>query len=165
MGSSDHILWLRRHVGHEMLLLPGVSAIIVNEAGEVLLQKSSDNGRWQTLGGAVDPGEEPADAITREVFEETGLRVRPVCLTGVYRTAVVHYSNGDKVQYITTVFRCEVLGGTLRVSDDESLELRFFPPDRLPADLRPDQRIRIEHALSNTPGACFNWNGTWQKNS
>jgi 8-oxo-dGTP pyrophosphatase MutT (NUDIX family) len=106
------------------------------------------------VGGAVDPGEEPADAAAREVLEETGLRVVPERVVGVYTDPVVTYPNGDKVLYVSTCFVCRAVGGTLGAGDDESLELRYFPPKELP-ELPATHRHRIEQALKGDERAYF----------
>ena len=50
-------------------------------AGEVLLTRMSARtrieGRWTLPGGGIDHGEDPRDALRREVYEETGLHVEP----------------------------------------------------------------------------------------
>jgi 8-oxo-dGTP diphosphatase len=81
---SEYLRKLRAKVGHDLLMMPGVTAVIRNEAGEVLLHRGSDNGKGSIIGGALEPGEHPAEAIVREVAEETGLKVVPVRITGVY---------------------------------------------------------------------------------
>jgi hypothetical protein len=87
------------------------------------------------IGGVLEPGEEPGPATVREVKEETGLDVEIVRLTGVYMTPVVTYPNGDRMQYITVTFLCRVTGGAPRVNDDESTDVAFFEPDKLPPTL------------------------------
>src|SRR2546427_12639997 len=86
MAMSPYMRQLREQMGHHLLLLPGVSALVFNDAGEILLQRRSDNGRWGIIGGMLDPGEEPADAPVREGVEETGGLVGPQRTTGVYIT-------------------------------------------------------------------------------
>ena len=150
MAMSPYVRRLREQMGHQLLLLPGVSALVFNDAGEILLQRRSDDGRWGIIGGMLDPGEEPADALVREVFEETGVRVEPQRITGVYITPIVTYADGDRAQYVITAFRCRPVSGTPHVHDDESLEVRYFTLDALPS-LRPDHRLRIQHALGDGP--------------
>jgi 8-oxo-dGTP pyrophosphatase MutT (NUDIX family) len=160
MPISRYLAELRAIIGNRRIMMPAVSAIIVNAAGEVLLHRSTDDGKWYVIGGAPDPGEEPADAAVREALEETGLEVVPERLVGVYADPVVRYSNGDEVLYIASVFRCRPVGGTAKVADDESYEVRYFAPEALPV-LMPTHKLRIEHALSESKGAAFRWNGEW----
>ena len=75
---------LRAKIGHDVLLQPGVAAVIFNMAGQVLLQRRSDNGEWGLPGGIMEPGEEPAETLVREIREETALEVVPERIVGVY---------------------------------------------------------------------------------
>ena len=138
-----------------MVIRPGVSAIILTPEG-VLLQRRSDNGFWGLPGGSVEPGESVVEAVIREVREETGLEVRPGRLIGVYSSPALHqivtYPDGNVIHYVSSSFECELLGGTLAIND-ESLELRWFPPDALPDDLMPVHRIRILDTLARQVGA------------
>ncbi|MEU8297111.1 NUDIX domain-containing protein [Micromonospora sp. NPDC048909] len=153
MGVPDYILRMRKHVGHDLLWLPSVSAVVRNEAGELLLGKRSDDGRWSVVSGFVEPGEQPATAVVREVQEETGLDVEPVRLASV----VSHphtYPNGDRCEYLNLGFQCRLLGGTARVNDDESEAVQWFPPDRLP-ELDAHARLVIAHALGTADRAWY----------
>jgi 8-oxo-dGTP pyrophosphatase MutT (NUDIX family) len=148
MGVPEYVRSLRSRIGHDLLLLPGVCGLVFDDAGRILLDRRSDTGRWSVIGGMPDPGEEPADAVIREVFEETGVHVVPERITGVYNTPHITLPNGDQVQYVITAFRCRPVSGTAHVHDDESLEVKYFAVDQLP-ELREDHRLRIEHALRN----------------
>lgn len=116
---------------------PVVGVIIRDAAGRILLERRSDCGLWGLPGGRLDPGESVADAALREVFEETGLRVRLGRLVGVYSgpDQLVTYP-GNIVQLVDIIFDAEVLSGVLCMSP-ESLELRFFEVSDLPAELVP----------------------------
>src|SRR5262249_58543013 len=83
-------------------------------------------------GGCVDPGEIPSDAVVREVWEETGLFTAPVRILGVYGgpPCLVTYANGDRTEYVMTVFECEVRGGSLRASD-ETTDAAFVSANEL----------------------------------
>ncbi|MEK8109893.1 NUDIX domain-containing protein [Micromonospora sp. M12] len=125
MATPDYIVGLRKHVGHDLLWLPSVSAVVRNDAGELLLGQRADDGRWSVVSGFVEPGEQPATALVREVREETGLEVAPVRLS----SAVSHphtYPNGDRCEYLNLGFLCRLVSGTARVNDDESLAVGGF---------------------------------------
>jgi 8-oxo-dGTP pyrophosphatase MutT (NUDIX family) len=54
-------------------LVPAASAIVVDDAGRILLHRRTDNALWSIPGGAMEVGESIAETIVREVKEETGL--------------------------------------------------------------------------------------------
>ena len=130
---SPYYAALRRRHGQGLLLIPGVAAVVHNTAGEVLIQTRADGGH-SLPGGAVEPGETPAEAVIREVHEETGLNVRPTRLLGVFGGPgfQVRYPNGDEVAYVVSLFACTITGGTLACLDGESLALAFLPPANVP---------------------------------
>jgi ADP-ribose pyrophosphatase YjhB (NUDIX family) len=137
MAMSPYLRRLREQVGHARLLLPSVSAHVFDADGRLLLVRQRDLEIWSTPGGMIEPDERPADAVVREVWEETGLRVRPERISGVYGGPefVVTYSNGDETQYVIIAFACTVTGGALRHDTDETVEARFWSredADRLP---------------------------------
>ena len=84
-------------------------------------------------GGAIDPDEAPQDAVVREVWEETGLRVEPIQLCGVFGGPEfrVRYGNGDEVAYVMADFECRRLSGELRADQEETLGARYFAPFEL----------------------------------
>jgi len=127
MAMSPHIRRLRAALGSELLVLPSVSGIVYDERDRVLLVQQATDGVWSAPGGSVDPEETPADAVVREVWEETGLYVAPVRLLGVYGgpSCVVTYPNGDRTAYVMTVFECEARSGTLRATSDETTAAAF----------------------------------------
>jgi 8-oxo-dGTP pyrophosphatase MutT (NUDIX family) len=145
---------LRERVGHDELLLPTVCALVFDPAGRLLLGRRADTGTWALIGGLVEPGEQVADAVVREVHEETSLFVRPERITGVYTDADIRYPNGDRVCYVVTVFHCVPVSGTPRVNDDESLAVAYFPIDDLPP-LVPAHRQRIQDAMAGRAEAVF----------
>ena len=152
MPIPPYVQDLRRDVGHALLLLPGVTAVTFDDAGRVLLGERADNGQWALIAGVMDPGEQPAETIVREVYEETAVHVVAERITSVLTQPVTVYPNGDRCQYLDITFRCRAVGGEARVNDDESLAVGWFALDDLPpiADL---VRHRIECAL--TPGTWF----------
>jgi 8-oxo-dGTP diphosphatase len=125
-----YITDLRRVYGHGLLLLPAVVGVVVDETAgseRLLLVRRSDNGRWTLPAGIMEPGEQPADALAREIAEEACVRVQPERLLLVTADPEMTYPNGDRCQFITLAFRCRYLGGEAAVGDEESSEVRWFP--------------------------------------
>lgn len=80
LGIAAHIAGLRAVVGRELLLLPAVSVLPMDEAGRVLLVRhSGDDDGWGILGGAIDIGESPAAAAVREAREEISVDILFSC--------------------------------------------------------------------------------------
>jgi 8-oxo-dGTP pyrophosphatase MutT (NUDIX family) len=140
---------LRNRVGTELLWLPGVSAVVVDDEGRVLLGRRADNGRWAVLSGILEPGEQPAVAVAREVLEETGVTVEVQGLAAaVTDEHAVVYPNGDQAQYLDLTFACRPVAGVAHVADDESTEVGWFSPDALPEPLVETSRDRIARAIA-----------------
>ena len=160
MPTPQYILDLRRMIGTAPLLLPGVSAVVVREDLEpgrrhLLLNRRTDNGRWSLPAGIVEPGEQPAAAIVREVLEETGVIARADRLALLTAEPEFRYANGDRVQYIAMCFRCSYVSGEAVVADEESTAVAWFATDELPDDLGPMQLRRIECALADQEATVF----------
>ena len=151
MATPDFIREIRATAGHQLLLLPGVSAVVFDDEGRVLLGRRADNGKWSIIGGIPEPGEQPAVTAVREVYEETAVRcvAERVVLVQALRKPVT-YPNGDRCQYMDITFRCRAVGGTARVNDDESLEVGWFSADALP-ELKEFALFRIKQALAEGP--------------
>ncbi|MFD3924963.1 NUDIX domain-containing protein [Streptomyces sp. NBC_01356] len=150
MATPDFIHTIRATAGHQLLWLPGVTAIVFDDAGRVLLGRRSDTRKWSVIGGIPDPGEQPAAAAVREVFEETAVRCVVERVVLVQALAPVTYENGDICQYMDITFRCRAVGGEARVNDDESLDVGWFDVDALP-ELNEFCQLRIKQALSDAP--------------
>jgi 8-oxo-dGTP diphosphatase len=142
MAISPYITRLREFVGHDLLLLPGASAVVRDDQGRILLQRRADTGRWSLPAGMIDPGEQPAEAAIREVFEETGVHAVVERLGGVAMHSSV-YPNGDRCEYLAVWFRCRAVGGAPRPDGEESLEVNWFAPDDMP-DVSELVKLRIE---------------------
>lgn len=143
--------------GTPTLLRPAACGFLQDAAGLVLLQRRADNGHWNLPGGRLELGETLAGACARELLEETGLRVEPVRLVGLYSdpaTTTVGYADGNVVQYVVALFECRAVGGTL-TADDESLELGWFDPLTLPQPFSPNHLVRVADALERRPEAFW----------
>jgi 8-oxo-dGTP pyrophosphatase MutT (NUDIX family) len=158
VAASPYVRRLRERIGHELLLLPSVTALVFDERGRVLLVDHGDTGRWVAPGGAIEPGESPADACARELWEETGLLGRPVRVVGAFGGGpefTIRYANGDEVAYVMTVFECEVNGGELRPDGEEAVRAGWFGVDDLPAGLAPWAQLVLPAAMTNRGEASF----------
>jgi 8-oxo-dGTP pyrophosphatase MutT (NUDIX family) len=163
---TGYVAKLRQMVGNELLLLPSVTACVFDDAGGMLLLRHADGARWATPGGAIEPGESPTEAVVRECREETGLFVRPVELLGVFSGPAYEmtYDNGDRVQYVMTSFRCEVIGGELAPDGVEVTEARYVEArewqnlsvPRWAHDAFPVLYARHSSALSDSRGEHHN---------
>lgn len=156
MGMSDYVKGLRAKIGTDLIFGTGVAAIVFNDRNEVLLQLRSDTKTWGLPGGAMDPGEEPAEAVVREVLEETNVQVIPERIVGVYAGPeyMFSYPNGDRIAVVSITFACKPIGGEPRVNDDECLEVCYVPLDSLPP-LNHRDSGRIAQALKKDVRTYF----------
>ncbi|GAA0377503.1 NUDIX domain-containing protein [Streptomyces olivoreticuli] len=148
MPTPDFITDIRAVAGHQLLWIPGVSVIVLDDAGRVLLGRRADSGEWSIIGGIPDPGEQPAAAVVREVYEETAVHCVPERVLLVQALAPVTYPNGDHCQFMDICFLARAVGGEARVNDDESLEVGWFEPDALP----PMEEFAVSRIKQATAG-------------
>lgn len=133
-------------LGKEGTLRFGCSAVIFNETRtKALLTRRADNGLWCVPGGAMESGESAAEACEREVFEETGLRVRVKRIVGVYSNPdqLIIYPDGNKVHMVVLGFEAELIGGELGMSN-ETTDVGFFSlteMEDMPMHGRHKQRV------------------------
>ncbi|QHZ48460.1 NUDIX domain-containing protein [Bacillus sp. NSP9.1] len=131
-------------------IVPAVSAVVINEEKQILLQKRVDNNKWSLPGGNMEPGESISEAIKREVLEETGLNVEVIKLIGVYSDPnhIIAYQDGEVRQQFSICFFCKPKSGTLIISE-ESKEVSYINIKELDSlSIHPSQQLRIKDALS-----------------
>ena len=116
-----------------------VQAVIERE-GRVLLAVRSDLHGWELPGGTPHPGEDDAQALAREVREETGLDVEILRHVGDYERSGFR-------SHLARVYACRVRRGEERPSD-ETPRLRWFEATRPPATLFPWYRAPLADALA-----------------
>ena len=99
--------------------LAGVGAVVVCRGRVLLVQRATEpaRGQWSLPGGLVEIGESLADAVVREVREETGLTVEPVELIELLERI---HREGERVRYhyVIADYLCRVTGGELRAGSD-----------------------------------------------
>ncbi|WP_328489609.1 NUDIX domain-containing protein [Streptomyces zaomyceticus] len=134
-------------------IVPAVTAFVVNEAGEVLLERRSDNGRWGMPGGVQEIGESIAGTVRREVLEETGISVEVIGLVGVFTDPghVIEFSDGEVRQEFSLCFRARPISDEIKVSS-ESFEVRWVPRSDVDLlDMAPTTRLRLEEGFRESP--------------
>ena len=157
MGKLMTQILYGERLGREGKIRVGCSAAIFDDTGRVLLTRRADNGQWCLPSGGMEPGESPAEAIVRETFEETGLRVRVKRLVGVYSdpNQLIMYVDGNKVQIVAIHFEAEVIGGTLGLSD-ETTAFGWFSPEEIKAmELLGHHKQRVMDTLKQRAEPFF----------
>lgn len=118
-----------------------VAAVITNDDGNVLVIKRRDNGAWQLPGGVLELNETIDDGVIREVREETGVQIKPIRLTGIYKNM--------NLGVVALVLRAELISGQPQPTD-ESAEVAWWTPDQVAAQQSEAFGIRILDALRDT---------------
>ncbi len=134
-------------------IIVAVGAVILDEAGQVLLvkhvpeRKSFWQGKWICPGGRLHVGESIEEGILREILEETGLRIRlrrPL----LPFERIIHGDDGVLLHVIYIDYIAEIVSGRLQAADDVG-EVRWVPCRQLPAlleELHEDTRRLLELA-------------------
>jgi len=128
---------------------PTASGLVLDDAGRILLARRAhepDEGKWDLPGGFLDEGEDPLDALRRELDEETGLEIEPV---EFFDVVIDRYGDGDDAQHTLNLYwTCRVVAGEPEPADDVA-ELRWFGRDELPG--------RDELAFRNNAAVLSRW--------
>ncbi len=121
-----------------------VSGFITNKEGEVLLVRNENRSDTMEMpGGQVEEGETLEQAIHREIYEETGVRVKLFGVTGIYQNI--------KNNIICVVFRGNYESGELRIEKGETTEVIFTKLSKIKLEkivTRPHLRSRILDTLN-----------------
>jgi len=135
----------------------GCSASIFDEQGRVFLTRRADNGQWCLPGGGMEAGESVTEACEREVWEETGLRVRVKRLVGVYSHAdqLVVYPDGNKAHIVALHFEAEIVSGQPALSN-ETTDFGYFTIEEIAElDFLGRHKERIADTLENRSEALI----------
>lgn len=120
------------------------AVVIIEHDGRVLALRQLHRKGWSLPGGLIERGEQPADAVAREVFEETGIRIDPG------QAMAIDFV--PDIKHIDIIFRveCDELP-EVRVAS-EALKSGWFSMDELPEPDKSTQRIlRAVHLARRTP--------------
>jgi ADP-ribose pyrophosphatase YjhB (NUDIX family) len=126
---------------------PTASALVLDDEGRVLLARRAADpgaGLWDLLGGFIEEGEEPLEALRREIEEETALQIEPGEFLGGYPDRY-----GEEGIYTLNLYwTAQISGGELEL-DEELAEVGWFGPEELPES--------SEFAFRNTLEALRDW--------
>ena len=125
-------------------LVPSVNVVVVNDAGEILMIRRTDNDNWAVPGGAIDLGESVAQAAVRETREESGVECEITGIVGIYsdpKHVLLYTSNGEVRQEFSIVLTAQPLSGQPTPSS-ESSEVRWVPVSEV-LDYTMDRSMRI----------------------
>lgn len=125
-------------VDHNRRHSVSVAGVVVDQDGKALLIRRRDNAHWEAPGGVLELDESIEDGVRREVKEETGLDVRPVALTGVYK----NMARG----IVALVFRCTATSGEL-TTNDEVTGFRWASPEEVIALADEAFAVRVLDAM------------------
>src|SRR6516165_7015026 len=121
---------------------------VVFQGGKILLVQERSDGLWTLPRGWADVGDSPADAVVREVREESGFETRATKLLALLDRN--RHGHPPHLHHIYKVFiRCEIIGGSPATSH-EIQSVGFFGEDEIPDRSRtrivPSQIARMfEH--------------------
>jgi ADP-ribose pyrophosphatase YjhB (NUDIX family) len=128
----------------------GVGGAVVHEGKLLMVKRASRRGRgnWQIPGGFVEPDETIELAVTREVFEESGVESKVKSILGIRNR---YDDNSDNSTYV--VFLLEYIGGTPTADTTETSEAKFFTLDEIKSlEQVPPINLKVaEHALNTNP--------------
>ena len=125
-------------------LVPSVNVVVVNDAGDILMIRRTDNDNWAVPGGAIDLGESVAQAAVRETREESGIECEITGIIGIYsdpKHVILYTSNGEARQEFSIVLTARPLSGQPTPSS-ESSEVRWVPVSEV-RDYTMDRSMRI----------------------
>lgn len=99
-----------------------MGAVILRRESVLLVERGREplKGYWSLPGGLVETGERIEEALRREIFEETGLHVRPVHSFDIFERIMLDASGRPEYHYVLVDFLCRVVGGELCAGDDVS---------------------------------------------
>lgn len=139
-------------------VLPAAFAAVRNVAGEVLVVRRVDDGNWELPGGRIEVGESAAQAVIREVAEESGVTITLTGLSGVYSdpTHVLLDPDGSVHQQLALCFHA--VPATPDNTDEprpdgvETNAAAWCTPAALSnLVMHPAMRLRLDDAVA-TPG-------------
>lgn len=123
---GSYVWEIRQKIGHDLLIIPSVDVIAVDEKGRLLLIRNKDTEMWSFPGGYVEKGQSLAGSAIRELYEEAGLRVdvdhlEPFASVSGYTH---HYPSGDVTQPYLQAFVVRQWEDTGKTQDTAEIQSR-----------------------------------------
>ena len=147
----DYIMNLRKYVGHDPLISLGATTLVFNDNKELLLNLRTDTKTWGIPGGSMELYETIEESAIRELKEETNINAERLELVTILsgNDYYFEYPNGDKICTVIALFKVLNYNGEIKVSDNESEELKFFSLTNLPI-LESRTKAIIDKILDGT---------------
>jgi len=114
----------------------GVRVMLIQD-GKVLLVRHTYLDGWFMPGGGVKRGETLDQAARREAREEVGAQLNEISLIGAY-SHFLEWKSDHNILFFSNDFTSNGR------HDREIAEVRFFPLEKLPENLYPSHRLRLE---------------------
>jgi ADP-ribose pyrophosphatase YjhB (NUDIX family) len=132
-------------------IVVAVTAFIQGSTGRLLMIRRTGNDLYAIPGGAQEVGETVAQAVVREVEEETEITVEVTGLMGVYSDPehVIAFSDGELRQEFSLCFRARPIGGEPRTSSESKEILWVEPAELANHNIHPSIQLRIQHGFEH----------------
>lgn len=130
------------------------SAIIENNSGEILLAQSQKwNNKWTLPGGHIKPGETIIKSVIREVEEETGLKISPICI--ISWGELINSSDFHRhAHFIYFDVYCKLSSGKFKLDKHELTAFKWIlPKDALQLDLAESYLETIQRYIESNVSA------------
>ena len=130
----------------------GVDGAVFNSQGQLLLIQRRDSKLWAMPGGAVEIGEAPSAAVSREVLEETGIQMRPERVVGVFDNWMDRRELAHHLYHI--VIAGTAIGGEIMIQESEVLSAVWVERDAPlnPDEFHPGHFARLQHVWRGDTG-------------
>lgn len=140
----SYISELRKYIGHIPLISAGATVAVIKDK-QILLNLRSDTKTWGIPGGSLEVGETLEETAKRELKEETNLDCDNFTLLNVFsgNDFYFKYPNGDELYSVIALYLADDFKGSLKITDDESIDLSFFSKSELP-NLESRAKLIIE---------------------
>ena len=124
---------MRKYIGHNPMIAAGATVVVIYN-NKILLNLRSDTNTWGIPGGSIEIGETLEETAKRELKEETNLDCDNFTLLNVFsgKDFYFKYPNQDELYSVIALYLANDVKGDMKISDNESFDLKFFFKTDLP---------------------------------